>query len=150
MICRRVPRESGFSRILPPRQRRESDHLNLKKRDRLILNLTLKGGSIGVLNRLGTVQRNGGIVELMARSSPAGWSEIRVREQALFGRPNFNPGTIVARFFTFSSFFDACRCQSGICGSSPQIANPARSAFPVPAWFAAEKGDPTPALSVER
>jgi hypothetical protein len=40
--------------------------------------------------------------------------------------------------------------QSGISGSSPQMADPALLAVADPARFAVEKGEPTPALSVDR
>ena len=40
--------------------------------------------------------------------------------------------------------------QSGISGSSPQMADPALLAVADPVRFAVEKGDATPALSVDR
>src|SRR5690606_2090485 len=43
-----------------------------------------------------------------------------------------------------------CGRQSGISGSSPQVAEPAACARPEPARFATENGEPMLALSVDR
>ena len=54
------------------------------------------------------------------------------------------------RLFWQTRRLPGSQVQSGMLGSSPQIAEPAAFALPVPARFAAEKGELTVALSVER